>query len=559
MPNMFVDVQPPSPAPGAVRIYASGGLGEIGRNMTVFQHEADCLIVDCGVLFPSRYEPGIDLILPDLEQLDRAGASPQWIFLTHGHEDHIGALPYLLRRFPELLVLGSQLTLALARARLSEHGIVPAMSQVEAGDQVQLGGFLLRFLAVAHSVPDSLGVEIEVGGRRILHTGDFRVDEHPLDGRQTDLGAFRDAGERGVDLLLSDSTNADVGGQLLEERDITDSLNEIFNETVGRVIFACFASNVHRVQQAVNAAVGSSRKLSFVGRSMVRNMGIAQELGFLKVPGSTEVSYDDLSQLPAQSTVLVCTGSQGEPLSALARMARGQHKVQVSQDDTVILSARLIPGNEEDIFRVINGLSKRGVRVLHRDNATVHASGHAGAVDLARIVQLAKPKHFLPIHGEWRHLQAHAKLAVSAGLREESVLLLGNGDVVDLVGDVALVVGSYGHNDIYVDGTSVGHTGRRVIQDRTTLAQGGLILAVLAIGNESGQLLEAPTLDLRGVTDSGSLRSEAREKISAVVATWSQSSRDLTKLEAMTVQSLKTWLKREYTIAPLVVVSIVSV
>src|SRR5487761_1153615 len=394
-----------------LRIVGLGGLGEIGRNMTVFEYAGRLLIVDCGVLFPEPDQPGIDLILPDFGYLDGRLDRVEAVVLTHAHEDHIGAVPYLLRRRADIPLIGSKLTLGLIRSKLTEHRIVPVTVQVNEGSRQPFGPFDCEFFAVNHSIPDALAVAIRTSAGVVLHTGDFKMDQLPLDGRLTDLGGFARLGSDGVDLLMADSTNAEVPGVVTSERDIAPVLDEIFASTKQRIIVACFASHVHRVQQVLDAAVKHRRKVAFVGRSMVRNMGVARELGYLRVHGGLLIDPRDAEEMPPGEVVLISTGSQGEPMSALSRMAGRDHPIRIAAGDTVILASSLIPGNETSVYRVINGLTRLGARVVHKGSALVHVSGRAHAGELLFVLNVTRPGNFMPVHGEWRHLTAHARLA----------------------------------------------------------------------------------------------------------------------------------------------------
>ena len=408
---------PPELPAGGLRIVALGGLGEIGRNMTVFEYDGRLLVVDCGVLFPEDFQPGVDLILPDFDYIRDRLDDIDAIVLTHGHEDHIGAVPYLLREKPDIPLIGSRLTLALIEAKLQEHRIKPYTLEVREGGREQLGPFDCEFLAVNHSIPDALAVAIRTPAGLVLHTGDFKMDQLPLDGRITDLRAFARLGDEGVDLLLVDSTNAEVPGFTTPERDIGPAIDRVFATAQRRVIVACFASHVHRIQQVLDAAEKHGRKVAFVGRSMVRNMGVARDLGYLHVPTGLVVDLKQIDDLPDNKVVLVCTGSQGEPMSALSRMANRDHQIRIGEGDTVILASSLIPGNENAVYRVINGLTRWGAKVVHKGNAMVHVSGHASAGELLFCYNVVQPSNVMPVHGEWRHLQANADLAAATGVR----------------------------------------------------------------------------------------------------------------------------------------------
>ena len=414
MSHPHPELGPPPPLPdGGLRIVALGGLAEVGRNMTVFEYDGRLLVVDCGVLFPEDFQPGVDLILPDFDhirdRLDRVDA----IVLTHGHEDHIGAVPYLLRERPDIPVVGSRLTLAMIEAKLQEHRIKPYTLEVAEGGRERLGPFDCEFVAVNHSIPDALAVAIRTPAGLVVHTGDFKMDQLPLDGRITDLRAFARFGDEGVDLMLVDSTNAEVPGFTTPERQIAPVLDRVFAQASKRVIVASFASHVHRVQQVIDAAAAHGRKVAFVGRSMVRNMGVARDLGYLHIPGGLMVDVKQLEDLPDDKIVLICTGSQGEPMSALSRIANRDHFIRIGEGDTVVLASSLIPGNENSVFRVINGLTRWGAEVVHKANAMVHVSGHASAGELLYLYNIVRPSNVMPVHGEWRHLRANADLAAA--------------------------------------------------------------------------------------------------------------------------------------------------
>ncbi|MGB3258987.1 MAG: ribonuclease J [Ornithinimicrobium sp.] len=492
---------PPKLAKGGVRVVALGGLGEIGRNMTVIEHAGKLLIVDCGVLFPEDDHPGVDLILPDFSYIEDRMNDVVAIVLTHGHEDHIGAVPYLLRSKPDIPLIGSTLTLALIEAKLKEHRIKPYTLGVTEGDVEQLGPFGCEFVAVNHSIPDALAVFIRTPGGTLLHTGDFKMDQVPLDGRITDLRAFGRLGEEGVDLFLVDSTNAEVPGFTTPERNIAPAIDRVFHQAQRRIIVACFSSHIHRVQQVLDAAHANGRKVAMVGRSMLRNMGIAAELGYLKVPDGVLVDLGKLAQLPEDKQVLVCTGSQGEPMAALSRMANRDHKIDVGADDTVLLASSLIPGNENAVYRVINGLTRLGANVVHKGNAMVHVSGHASAGELLYCYNIVRPANVMPVHGEWRHLQANADLAVATGVPRQRVVLAEDGVVVDLVDGVARVVGAVDCGYVYVDGSSVGGTTETLLKDRRILRDEGFVTIIVVRDSSTGKIAAGPEIQTRGFAE----------------------------------------------------------
>src|SRR5688500_4648815 len=434
--------------------------------MTVFEYGGKLLIVDCGVLFPDVEQPGVDLILPDFAPILDRLQDVQAIVLTHGHEDHIGAVPYLLAHKPDIPIVGSKFTLALVEAKLAERPMEPYSLPVREGQKERPGPSAWEFFAVNHSIPDALAVAITTPAATVLHTGAFKMDQLPLDGRITDLAGFARLGGQGVDLLLSDSTNAEIPGFVTPEREIGPVLQSIFGRAKGRIIVASFASHVHRVQQVFDAAQLHGRKIALIGRSMVRNMGIARDLGLLRIPAGLLVPIDEAMGLPPEQIVLMSTGSQGEPMSALGRMANGDHRhVQIGEGDTIVLASSLVPGNETAVYRVINQLSRAGAIVVHKDVAKVHVSGHSPAGELLYLLNVVKPRNFMPVHGEWRHLRAHAQLARDAGVPDDRVVLCEDGDVVDLVEGVARRTGWLGSRYIYVDGLAVGDVSESLLTE----------------------------------------------------------------------------------------------
>ena len=508
----------PSPlVDGGLRIVALGGLAEIGRNMTVFEYKKKLLIVDCGVLFPEENQPGIDLILPDFSYIRERLGDVIAIFLTHGHEDHIGAVPYLLRERVDIPIYGSALTLALITAKLKEHRITPLTREVKEGMREDIGPFELEFVAVNHSIPDALAVAIHTGAGTVLHTGDFKMDQLPLDGRITDLRTFARLGEEGVDLFLVDSTNADIPGFTPSEREIMPALNRVIGATKRRVIVASFSSHVHRVQQVIDIAAKHDRKVVFIGRSMVRNMKIAEDMGYLTIPSGLLIDVKDLDSFD-DNVVLISTGSQGEPMAALSRMANGDHQIRVGTGDTVILASSLIPGNENSVFRVINELTRFGAKVVHKANAMVHVSGHAAAGELLYCYNIVKPKYVMPVHGEWRHLTANAEIAISAGVPREHALIIENGVVVDLINHEASVVGSVPCGFVYVDGQSIGDITESSLKDRRILGEEGFISCVVVIESQSGKIIAGPDIHARGFAEDDALFDEVKLKIEKALA-----------------------------------------
>lgn len=494
--------EPPALAPDTVRIVPLGGLGDIGRNMTTFELNGRILIVDCGVLFPEETQPGVDLILPDFDYLKDRLDKVDALVLTHGHEDHIGAVPYLLRLRPDIPIVGSQFTIALVEAKLAEWRIKPYSLVVKEGDVEQLGAFECEFIAVNHSIPDALAVFMRSKGGNILITGDFKMDQLPLDGRITDLRAFARAGDEGVDLFMADSTNAEVPGFVRSEVEIGPVLENVFAQSHGQIVVASFSSHVHRVQQVLDTAAKTGRKVAFVGRSMVKNMTIAAELGILTVPAGVLVDLKDMEALPDDQRVFMSTGSQGEPMAVLSRIASGSHKqIGVGPGDTVIFASSLIPGNENSVFRLINGLTKLGTKVVHQGNAAVHVSGHAAQGELLYAYNILEPLNAMPIHGEARHLVANGALAVKTGVPPENALICEDGSVVDLHDGVARIVGHVPVGYVFVDGSSVGELEEADLTDRRTLGAEGFIAIFAVVDSHERTIVAGPHIQARGMAE----------------------------------------------------------
>jgi ribonuclease J len=510
---------PPELPEGGLRVIPLGGLGEVGRNMTVFEYAGRLLIVDCGVLFPEENHPGVDLILPDFDAIRGRLDVVDALVLTHGHEDHIGAVPYLLRERSDIPLVGSQLTLALLGSKLREHRVKnPVQEVVAEGDRISFGPFDLEFVAVNHSIPDALAVAIRTGAGTVLHTGDFKMDQLPLDGRITDLRAFARLGEEGVDLFLTDSTNAEVPGFTTSEKEISPVLDRVFATSEKRIIVACFASHVHRVQQVMDAAAEHGRKVAYVGRSMVRNMGIARDLGYLEVPPGLLVDPKATADMPPEQVVLISTGSQGEPLSALSRIAQRNHNfVHIEQGDTVVLASSLIPGNENAVYRVINGLSRWGADVVHKGNALVHVSGHASAGELLYCYNIVKPRNVLPVHGEIRHMLANAALARATGIAPERVVIAEDGVVVDLVDGLASIVGKVDCGYVFVDGSSIGDITEDSLKDRRILGEEGFISVIVVIDSQTGKVVSGPEIHARGFAEDDTTFDEIKDPIIAAL------------------------------------------
>ncbi|AJW79311.1 ribonuclease J [Clavibacter michiganensis] len=499
MPHGVYD--PPELKPGTLRITPIGGLGEIGRNMTTFEIDGKILVVDCGVLFPEEHQPGVDLILPDFSSIKDRLDDVVGIVLTHGHEDHIGAVPYLLKLKQDIPLIGSGLTLALIEAKLKEHRITPYTFQVKEGDRERLGPFELEFVAVNHSIPEALAVAITTEAGRVLHTGDFKMDQLPLDDRITDLRAFARLGEAGIDLFMSDSTNADVPGFTPTERSIGPVLDAVISKAPRRVIVASFSSHVHRVQQVLDAAHANGRRVAFIGRSMIRNMTIAAELGYLKVPEGVLIDSKKAVNLPDHEIVYMSTGSQGEPMAVLSRMAHLEHQIEIGQDDTVILASSLIPGNENAVYRVINGLTKLGANVVHKANAKVHVSGHAAAGELLYCYNILKPRNVLPVHGEYRHLVANQQLAIQTGVPERNTFLAEDGTVLDMKDGHVRVTGQLDVGYVYVDGSTVGEITDADLKDRRILSEEGFVTIFVVVEPQTGKAMVGPEIEARGFAE----------------------------------------------------------
>lgn len=489
-----------------LRVIPLGGLDGIGKNMTVIEYANDMIVIDAGLMFPDDDTPGVDLLLPDYNYVLKRKDKLRGIIITHGHEDHTGALPYLLRDLGQPVpILGTRLTLGLIKGKLEEHKIVkPKLREITSGGHVSLGVFGLDFIAVNHSIPDGVAVFIRTPVGNVLHTGDFKLDQTPIDGRFTDYAALSKASKAGVTLLLSDSTGAESLGSTPSEAAVGQALRRVCAEAEQRVIVASFASHIHRLQQVCDAAVASGRKVAVTGRSMINNTKIARELGYLHIAEDDIVDAYEMKDLPPEKVVVLSTGSQGEPLSALARMANGDHKtVKIEKGDTVVISATPVPGNEKAVSRVMNRLYKAGANVVHKGSALVHVSGHGSAEELKIMLNLTQPTYFLPVHGETRHLHAHARLAASVGVAEQNIFVLENGDCLELHEDGARVAEHVESGTVYVDGLSVGDIGHVILRDRQMLASDGVALVIVAIDSQNGRVVSEPEIVVRGFVLSG--------------------------------------------------------
>jgi ribonuclease J len=551
---------------GRLRVIPLGGLDGIGKNMTVFEHGDDIVLVDAGIMFPDDDHPGVDLILPDFSYVTKRKDKVRGIVITHGHEDHTGALPYLLKELgPHVPILGTRLTLGLIRGKLDEHKLKKAkLREVKAGGHISLGSFSFDFFAVNHSIPDGVGVFIRTAAGSVLHTGDFKLDQTPIDGRLTDYGMISKFSKTGIDLLMSDSTNAESRGVTMSEAEVGHQLREVIGGAEQRVIVASFSSHIHRIQQVCDAAVGAGRKVVVTGRSMVTNTKIARELGYLEIADEWIVDAFDASGIPSEKVVVLCTGSQGEPLSALARMANGDHRtVQVEKGDTVIISATPVPGNEKAVSRVINRLTKAGALVLHKGSMMVHVSGHAASEELKLMLNLAQPTFFMPIHGETRHLAAHARLAHDVGMYEEDVFVMENGDCLEISDKGARLTEKVEHGVVYVDGLSVGDVGQVVLRDRQLLAQDGIATIIIAIDGQTGRPIGEPELVMRGVVvggDSDPLVLEARARISKTLAkTFKEGATDQKVIQNAVRESLSQLLWERIRRRPMIIPVVMEV
>ncbi|CAG7597782.1 ribonuclease J [Leucobacter soli] len=550
---------PPELEPGTLRVTPLGGLGEVGRNMTVYEIGGKLLVVDCGVLFPEETHPGVDLILPDISKIEERLGDIVAVVLTHGHEDHIGGVPYLLKRREDIPLVGSKLTLAFVAAKLKEHRIRPVLREVAEGDRLDYGPFDLEFIAVNHSIPDALAVAIRTEAGLVIGTGDFKMDQLPLDKRITDLRAFARLGEEGVDLFMTDSTNADVPGFTPLEKDIGPVLERVIAGSTGKVVVASFSSHVHRVQQVLDAAQANGRRVVLLGRSMVRNMKIASDLGYLEVPEGVLVDLKKSGDIPDHRIVYMSTGSQGEPMAVLSRMANREHQVEIGEGDTVILASSLIPGNENSVYRVINGLMKLGANVVHKGNAKVHVSGHAAAGELLYCYNIVRPKNVMPIHGEYRHLVANAGLAIETGVPQNRTIIGENGTVVDLKDGVARQVGQLDIDFIYVDGSSVGKVTDDDLRDRRVLAEEGFISVITVVETSLGQIVSGPEIHAKGVAEADHVFDKIKPQIAdALEQAMREGVVDHHQLQQIVRRTIGRWvgtkLRRKAMIVPVVVV-----
>jgi len=555
------DLKPPGPlAPGGLRVTALGGISEIGRNMTVFEHLGRLLIVDCGVLFPGHDEPAVDLILPDMRHIDERLDDVEALVLTHAHEDHIGAIPYLLRLRHDIPVVGSKFTLALVEEKCREHRIKPVLAEVSEGRRTTHGVFDCEYFAVNHSIPDALAVAIYTGAGTVLHTGDIKFDQLPLDARPTDLPGMSRLGDIGVDLLLVDSTNAELPGVGPSESEIGPTLHRLIRSADGRVIVACFASNVARVQQIIDASVALGRKVAFVGRSMVRNMGIARELGFLHVDDDDVLEIGAAETMPPERVVLITTGTQGELMSALARMSRGEHRsITLTSGDLVVLSSSLIPGNEEAVYQVIDALAKIGARIVTNNQLRVHVSGHAYAGELLFLYNGVRPRNVMPVHGTWRHLRANAELAAKTGVPEDRIMLAENGVSVDLVAGRASIAGAVPVGKMFVDGLILGDVGDTTLGERLILSS-GFVAVTIVLRRGTGRPAAPPHLHSRGFSeDPKALEPAVRMVEEELENLAAERVNDPTRVAQAVRRTVGKWVGETYRRQPMIIPTVIEI
>jgi ribonuclease J len=555
------DIKPPGPlVPGGLRVTALGGISEIGRNMTIFEHLGRLLIVDCGVLFPGHDEPGVDLILPDLRLIQDRLDDVEALVLTHAHEDHIGAIPFLLKLRPDIPLVGSKFTLALVAEKCREHRIKPVFEEVAEGQSSIHGVFECEYFAVNHSIPGCLAIAIHTGAGTVLHTGDIKLDQSPPDGRPTDLPGMSRLGDSGVDLFLCDSTNSEIPGVGPSESEIGPNMHRLIRGAEGRVIVACFASNVGRVQQIIDASVALGRKVSFVGRSMVRNMGIAKELGYLTVDDDDIIDIGAAEMMAPGRVVLVTTGTQGEPMAALSRMSRGEHRsITLTSGDLIVMSSSQIPGNEEAIFGVLDALAKIGVRVVTNAQVRIHVSGHAYAGELLFLYNGVRPRNVMPVHGTWRMLRANAALAARTGVPEENVVLAENGVSVDLVAGKASISGAVPTGKMFVDGLITGDVGESTLGERLTLTSGFIAVTVI-VHRGTGRAAGPAHLHSRGFSEDPKALEPVAVKVEQELEVLARDHiTDVTRIAQAVRRIVGKWVGETYRRQPMIVPTVIEI
>jgi len=543
-----------------------GGVGEIGLNSTVLEYGQDIMLIDCGLMFPDEEMLGVDIVIPDFSYLMDNKEKLKGIVITHGHEDHTGALPYLLREL-NVPVYGTLLTLGLIKQKLKEHGLDDKVEliPVKPRDVVNIGAFRVEFIRVTHSIVDGVGLGITTPVGRIVHTGDFKIDPTPVDGELLDFNLFSEYGRKGTMLLMSDSTNATKGGFTFSEKEVRRAFEDIFYKAKKRIIIASFASNIHRIQQAVDVAEMFGRKVILNGRSMVENARIATELGYLKIPDGIWRRLEDLKDIPDEQVVIITTGSQGEPMSAMSRMAMDEHKqIKIRPGDTVIISAKIIPGNEKSIARIINHLFMRGAEVIYEKTSEIHVSGHASKEELKLMLNIVKPKYFIPVHGEYRHLISHSRLAMKVGIPEENIFVIGDGDVVEFTGESAALCGSVNAGRVFIDGKGgIGDVGDEVLRDRMRLAHDGVVIVIIGMEKHTGKLASGPDIISRGFVfedASQELLAEVKDVVDDLFVQMTPETRSERSLVQSKVRTaLKKFIKKKMDRLPMILPIIIEI
>jgi ribonuclease J len=522
-----------------------GGVEEIGLNSTVFQYSGDIIIIDAGLMFPEEDMLGVDFVIPDFSYVIENRDKIKGIILTHGHEDHTGALPFLLKEI-NAPVYGTPLTLGLVQEKLKEHHLERIkLISVRPRDIIKLGNFNVEFIRVTHSIVDGVALGIQTPIGRVIHTGDFKIDPTPVDGELMDFHKFSEYGEKGTLLMLSDSTNAEKGGFTFSEKEVRRAFEDIFSTATGRIIISTFASNIHRIQQAIDVAVMHQRKVILCGKSIVSNAQIALNLGYLKIPPRTWLRLEDLGKLKDNEVVIITTGSQGEPMSVLSRIATDEHKhIKIKEGDTVILSAKMIPGNERSIGRIINHLFRRGANVIYEKVSEIHVSGHASKEELKLMINLVRPKYFVPIHGEYRHLVYHSKLAFKQGIPKENIFILENGDVLEISDSTARKKGKVDSGRVFIDGKGIGDVEELVLRDRLRLAHDGILLVLIAIEKFTGKIVSGPDIISRGFILEDAYQEVINDLRELVSETIKQLDREITSDSSLLQAKLKATLKK---------------